>query len=79
MCEKRGVGERGGGGGILDRGDVLDLMHGCSRIPIDPGIPTMQGSGFHRPDIYCLHQARSAVRCWASRMKGELHPSKNRF
>ena len=22
-----------------------------------------------------LHQARSVVRCWASRMKGELHPA----
>ena len=27
---------------------------------------------------HCLHQARSAVRCSASRMKGELHPSTNR-
>ena len=28
---------------------------------------------------HCLHQARSVVRCSASRMKGELHPSsKNR-
>ena len=34
----------------------------------------------HRPGRHCLlHQARSAVRCWASRMKGELHPTRNRF
>ena len=35
-------------------------------------------SGFHQPGRHCLHQARSAVRCSASRMKGEVHPSKNR-
>ena len=28
--------------------------------------------------ILLVHQARSAVMCLASRMKGELHPSKNR-
>ena len=27
----------------------------------------------------CLHRARSAVRCRASRMKGDLHPTKNRL
>ena len=33
-------------------------------------------SGFHRPDRHCLQQARSAVRCSASRMRrGELHPT----
>ena len=30
------------------------------------------------PSRHCLHQARSAVRCRASRMKGELHPTKKR-
>ena len=25
-----------GGGGVLDRSDVLDIMHGRSRITIDP-------------------------------------------
>ena len=53
-------------------------MHGRSRINIDPRIPTMPGrrtSGFHRPGRHCLHQARSAVRCWACRMQGELHPT----
>ena len=34
--------------------------------------------GFHQPGKQCLHEARSAVRCLASRMKGELHPPKNR-
>ena len=36
-------------------------------------------SGFHRPGSHCLHQARSAVRCSASRRKGELHPTQNRL
>ena len=26
-----------------------------------------------------LHQARSAVRCWARRMKGEMNPTNNRL
>ena len=68
------------GGGVLDRRDVLDIIHGRSRINRDPRIPTMPGrsmSGSHQPGRYCLHQARSAVRCSASRMKLELHPTKN--
>ena len=71
----------GEGGGVLNRRNVLDPMHGRSRMTIDPRIP-MPGrsmSGFHRPGRHCLRQARSAVRCLASRMKSELHPSKNRF
>ena len=58
-------------------GDVLIIMYGRSRMTIDPLIPTMPGqstSGFHRPGRHRLYQARSAVRCLASRMKGELHP-----
>ena len=58
-------------------------MHGRSRMTVDPRIPTMplgrSMSGFHRPGRRRLHQARSAVRCSASRMKGELHPAKNRL
>ena len=57
-------------------------MHGRSRVTIDPRTPTMPGrstSGFHRPGRHCLHQARSVVRCRASRMKGELHPTMNRY
>ena len=63
------------GGGCTHR-----MYGGRSRMTIDPRIPTMLGrstSGFHRPGSPCLHQARSAVRCLASRMKGELHPTKN--
>ena len=67
---------------IPGRRYVLDLTHGRSRMAIDPRIPAMPGrsmSGFHRPGRHCLHQARSAVRWRASRVKGELHPTKNRF
>jgi len=56
--------------------------HGRSRITRDPRMPTMSGRntlGFHRPGRPCLHQAQSAVGCWASRMKGELHPTRNRL
>ena len=62
-------------------GGVLKFVHVRSRMAIGSRIPTMPGrstSGFHQPGRHCLHQARSAVRCLASRMKGELHPSKNR-
>ena len=65
--------ERGGRG--------TQFVHGSNCMTIDLRIPTMPGrstSGFHQPGRHCLHQARSAVRCSASRMKGELHPSKNR-
>ena len=64
----------GGGGGT-------QFVDGRSRMTVDPRIPTMPGwstSDFHQPGRHFLHQARSAVRCSASRMKGELHPSKNR-
>ena len=63
------------------RGGCTQFVHGRSRMTIDPRIPSMPGrstSGFHQPGRHWLHQARSAVRCWASRLKGELHPSKNR-
>ena len=53
-------------------------MHGRSHMTIDPRIPTVQRrstSGFRQPGRLCLRQARGAVRCSASRMKGELHPS----
>ena len=59
----------------------VDVMHGRSRMTIDPRIPTMPGRitlGFHRPGGHCLHQARSAVMRWASRMKGGLYPATNR-
>ena len=61
------------------------MMHGRSRMTIDSRIPTMPGRstyvGFSptQADVLLPHQARSAVGCWANRMKGEPHPSKNRF
>ena len=61
----------GGGGGV---------MLGRSRKTADPCLPTMPGrstSGFHRRGRHRVHRARSAVRCSASRVKGELHPAKN--
>ena len=68
---------QGGRGGC-----VLDVMHGCSRMTIDHRIPTSPGrstSDFLIPGRLCLHQARCAVRCSASRMKAELHSTKNCF
>ena len=50
------------------------FVHGRCRMTIDPSIPTLPGrstSGFRQPGRHCMHQARSAVRCPASRMKGE--------
>ena len=35
--------------------------------------------GFHRPGRRYVHQGRSAVRCRASRMKGELRPTKKQL
>ena len=73
-----GTGKRGGGKGVRE---CIQFVHGRSRMTVDPRILTMPGrstSAFPLPGRHCLHQARSAVRCSASRMKGELHPSKNR-
>ena len=63
--------KRGGG-----RGALMSCMD-RSLLSVDPRIPTMPGwstSGVHRPGRHCLHQARSAVTCSATRMKGTLHP-----
>ena len=52
---------------------ALDIMHGRSCMTLDPRILTLLGrstSGFHRPRRHCLHRARIAVRCSASRMTG---------
>ena len=52
----RGEG-RGGGGGVLERRYVIDLMHGRSRMTVDPRIPTIPRrsmSGFYRPGRHCL-------------------------
>ena len=43
-------------------GGALDIVHGGSRLIIDPHTPTMPGrstSGFCRPGRHCLHSARS--------------------
>ena len=77
----RGAGLEGAGG-LLNRRDALDIMRGRRRMPIDPRVPTTPGrytSSFHRPGRHWLHQARSAVRCWANCVEGKLHPTKNRF
>ena len=64
-------------GGVLEAfflGRCTQFVHGRSRMTTDPRIPTKPGrstSGFHQPGKLCLHQGRSAVRCSASRMKGE--------
>ena len=71
----KGNGESGEGVGCTQ------FVQGRSRMSIGPCILTMSGrstSGFHQPGRHCMHQARSAVTCSASPMKGELHPSKNR-
>ena len=64
------------------RGGCTHVMHGRSRMTIDPSMRTMPGrstSGFQRRGRHYLHQPRSALRCSASRMKGELHPTKKRL
>ena len=69
-------------GGVYSVGEMyLISCMAVVLLTIDPRIPTTPGrsmSGFHRPGRHCLHQARSAVRCWASRVKGELHPTTKR-
>ena len=56
--------------------------YGRSRMTIDPHTCLQCRDGarwvFTDQAGICLHQAPSAVRCWASRMKGELHPTENR-
>ena len=75
-----GGGVQGWAGGLGGRGGCAHAMHSVSLKTIDPRILTMPGrstSGFCRPGRHHVHQARSAVRCSASRMEGELHPFKN--
>ena len=55
-------------------------MHNRSLRTVDPRILTAPGrstSGFRRPGKHRVHQARSVVKCSASRMTGELLPAKN--
>ena len=58
--------------GVLDRRDVLDFMHGRSRVAVDPRIPTMPGrgvSGFHRPGTDTSCTKREGKR----EVSGETH------
>ena len=60
---------------LIGRRGCTQFLHGRTRMTVDPRITTMPGrsrSGLHQPGRHWLHQARSAVRCSASRMKGEL-------
>ena len=60
----------------------VHLTHSLSRIFIDARIPATRRRGTlgnHRSGRHRVHQARSAVRFSASRIKGELHPTKNLF
>ena len=59
---------------------IVIAMRGRSRMIKGPCIPTMPGRstpGFYRPGRHGVHQARSAVRCSASSIKGGLHPISN--
>ena len=67
------VGLKGAGGGCTH------VMNACSRMTIDPRIPTMPGrssSGFTDQTGIACTKRENAVRCSASRVKGELHPTK---
>lgn len=71
---------RGGVGGVL-----LHSLVSCISLVVWPWTlasrqyrETEQDVGFHLPGRRCLHQARGTVRCSASRMEGDLHPTKNR-
>ena len=69
--------EKGGMGG-----EVPIIKYDRSRMTIEPRIPTCRNRArwvFDDQAGICLHQARSAVRCWAIRIKGEFHATKNRF
>ena len=59
------------------------VMHGRSRMIIDPRIPTIPGrgtSGFYRPGRHRVNQARSTVRCLVSHLQGELlYSTKNQL
>ena len=55
-----------------------------SRMNIDPRIPAMPGRSMHvgfslTKQTLLAPSAKRNVRCSESRMKGELHPTKNRL
>ena len=80
-----GGGGGGGGGGVrvcvLDRRDVLIIMHGRSRMIIDRRIPTNAGTervGFsptRQTSLFTNREAKREVLSESSRMKGELAAS----
>ena len=73
--------------GVLDAMRALveegctHVVRGRSRMTKDPRVPQCREREHVgcSPTRYCLHQARGAVRCWASRMKVELHRTENRL
>ena len=67
--------------GVLRGGGVLSLCMAVVVWPQTLASLLCQDESrrvFTKTGRHCLHQARSAVRCSTSRMKGVLHPSKNR-
>ena len=50
----------------------MDIVSRPDKYWYIPPIPGQNTPGFHPRGRHCLHQARSAVRCLAGRMKGEV-------
>ena len=73
--------------GVLSLSQIDGAIENGSTQSYDhrPPRPLQSRDGFRRVftgyliGIRFFHQARSAVRCSASRMKGELHPTKERL
>ena len=62
VYDEPSTGQGGEGRGGERHGGVLIVMHGRSRMTIDPRIPTFEGRGTRRvftnqAHIACLHQA----------------------
>ena len=73
LAAQLGDGASGGGG--------IHVTQGRSRMIMDPRTPYNAGTehaGFSTTRQTLLAQAIRAVRCLSSRIKGELHPSRNR-
>ena len=62
----------GGGGVVLDRRDVLDLMHSRSRMIIDPRIPTMNAEPEH-VGFLPIRQTSLASSAKRREVSGESH------
>ena len=78
-CGPTAVGARGGG--VLDRSDALDIMHGRNRMatkhPCNAGTEHVGFSPTRQ--ILLAPSAKRRRKYPASRMKGELHLTKNRL